>query len=1113
MFPYKLSLQACFFCIAMLWALAALADGQPPVHAELMGLGRLQMTTQPEVAGGGTIVFQCENAAYADRLLSKLRADMTWDSLTGPKGILLPGDVPALAMADGSTLVIAERSNSVYLLTALTPSAAAQRLKKLRLTGKDTRFTPLKKHPPSLDYFDLRPLGMNFSPFNLVGQEVKGSYENRFTKAELVKAHDFWAPYGIDAHVLNGTTAFGFGGICDGPVSTYPLDYTIGLARAHGQGVNVHLGNGLAPWWMRNKFPTQITQLDPYAIPAYAPIGVSGGTWLSLTASDDAYAYVQAFTQHALDQVKQAAGDSLLCVRPLGGGRPGDEMGLHHYATEFMEYDEAGQQGFRRWLRDERKLTLADLGTRWHGDPARFQSWDQVTIPSEFEFFGGFGDKEQTMNLLTGWQWRPDRKAAEVEGWGEMDYAPGTEWTSVDLAPSMRQLLLYNNQPDDKTERIGKTAWFRKEFDATDFLNQHKGGEKYLVANTLGSQNDPVEVWLNGAYLGKIRPKVQFAGPIGMQVTALLRQGRNVLCLKVRAGIIYGPVFLTTEQPARYPNLGANRNARWVDLRDWIARRMAYSWEREALPIRRDLPDIPMMLPPGGTNLSNYFREFKQVAGLNELHDTGAFAGSYGSAIYAGLGFVDGIYMTSEEGGTMADEFAQSRQLAWMLFEGFGHHNWIYNAQSYVGFEQQTGWFSKNKRLLSLMGKALRKKPAIAILQTTKSTLYFPYSDAAISWDMGRGALQAAHFSNVYVTESEVESGAVNDFPVLFDANTTIMSDELISAIERYVRAGGTFIALHGTGRSTLTEADTWPISRLTGFKVVGERQNAMITIDKDNPLLKRLAGQKFGGSGMVINWMGTDHAKDPLPVAMQSTEADCVPLARWEDGSIAAGMRRLGKGRVITLGSSFWASKTDLSGNGYGQQGSVELNFFNDIFAGLGVVKDIDCTSEDVWARRMETKNGLQEWMLLWNGGREAVANLELTFPLNHQPSRVLDIVSGQPVKFTYRNGIVHVEKFTMARNETRVFGVDRPLPLAVPEHWLAVKAHYEGRVTPPTVKPFTPPTPDTVVLEKFRFRQIDDATKATTTWATEPLSAPAWQEVGYGFWDEMGYPALGNG
>ena len=69
-------------------------------------------------------------------------------------------------------------------------------------------------------------------------------------------------------------------------------------------------------------------------------------------------------------------------------------------------------------------------------------------------------------------------------------------------------------------------------------------------------QNQPVEVFFNEAYLGPIRPKTVHDGPIGLRATSLVRPGRNVVCLKVKGGLIRGPVFLTTEEPRRYPYPG-----------------------------------------------------------------------------------------------------------------------------------------------------------------------------------------------------------------------------------------------------------------------------------------------------------------------------------------------------------------------------------------------------------------------------------------------------------------------------------------------------------------------------------------------------------------------------
>jgi len=129
-----------------------------------------------------------------------------------------------------------------------------------------------------------------------------------------------------------------------------------------------------------------------------------------------------------------------------------------------------------------------------------------VTIPAFFSFFGGFGETD-TLNLLTGWKWRPDRDVARDEGWFSPDYAPGAEWVTVDLPPSQQQTFL-------QTHDHPQAAWLRQEFDPTDYLAKHHGQEVYLVCNTYS--RDPVEVYLNNDDLGQIKSKAHY-GPIGMK--------------------------------------------------------------------------------------------------------------------------------------------------------------------------------------------------------------------------------------------------------------------------------------------------------------------------------------------------------------------------------------------------------------------------------------------------------------------------------------------------------------------------------------------------------------------------------------------------------------------
>ncbi|PIU92077.1 MAG: hypothetical protein COZ06_38750 [Armatimonadetes bacterium CG_4_10_14_3_um_filter_66_18] len=1091
--------------LSVLQVLAVLPVLAAPLTSELSGYGRLALSVESGAAGSGVATFTCQDAQHADRLLSKLRADFAWDKLSEVRAITLPGGAPALAVGARGVLVFARRDKAVYVLSAPTADAA-QPLLARRGLAKAT-FLPQKPHPLSLDFFDLRPVSMYYLGMNVRDME-KGW--KRYDREPLGRTADFWAKsgYGYSRFL----PYFGSDELADGAGHTFPMEYCVKLAVARGQIVMNHFGLHWAPWWMRNRFPRDIIQWDPNAISGWNPLEAMAGTYLSQFASDQAFAYSQRFAAQALDRLHATAGDNLGCIRAVGGGHPGDEMGLHHLSTEFMDYGEAGQAAFRQWLRDTRKLDLPALSQRWYGDANHLKSWDDVTLPSNYEFFGAFGDN--SLDLRQGWLWRPDRQTAEEEGWQKPDYAPGDEWTPTDLAPSMKQLFLFGSTRD-KELREGKStvAWFRKEFDPSAWLAKNRGRRVYVVAQVGDSQTQPVGVFLNDAYLGPIKPKTVWCGPIAFDATALVKPGRNVLCLKVQDGIIRGPVFLTTEQPKRYPYLGPQGNARWIDLRDWEAEKLARGWKREARFVREKDPDTPFMFVPGGSKeFWDHFLELKTELGISSLHHTGG--GSSYMPWWSGLGYVWGAYGTSEEGGTSWAAPTLSRELAWMLLDAQGHHNYYYDAWDYVRIEEKTQWFSKNARLLDLLGKSTWEKPPVAVLRAARTDNYFPYSAFADDWDLGRSSLQAAHYQNVYVTEAELRAGLADDYPVVFDSGSLVLGDEALAALERYVRAGGTFVAVNVTGRHTPLEADAWPIQKLTGFQVLGERENMHVTVLPDNPLLKHLAGMTFDGNGIAVNWMGVNHLADGA-VALGPQEGDGTVLARWEDGTAAVGMRRLGKGRVIVLGSSFWRSMSDRAGNGISLNGSVQTTFFGDLFAGLGIRRQADVDSEDVWVRRLVTKNGLEDWVMAYNAGRGAVKGRTLSFPAATKPAAVRGVETGKPVPFTWAEGAVRVPDIDLDLNAVKVFAIARRGLLGAVEHWFSEKRHYETRpVVAKSAESRTPlPAPTSVLLNAFRFRPADAGAKTDLAWLSEPVDGAAWKDLGYGFWDELGYPAKGVG
>lgn len=97
------------------------------------------------------------------------------------------------------------------------------------------------------------------------------------------------------------------------------------------------------------------------------------------------------------------------------------------------------------------------------------------------------------------------------------------------------------------------------------------------------------------------------------------------------------------------------------------------------------------------------------------------------------------------------------------------------------------------------------------------------------------------------------------------------------------------------------------------------------------------------------------------------------------------------------------------------------------------------------------------------------------------------------------------------------RIFAVDSDDVLAAVEHWFGEKRRFESRAVAPLAPERLPSPPATaIVMDAFRFRQLPSSAEPASlesSWLSESTAGPAWHDVGYGFWDEMGLAARGLG
>ena len=248
------------------------ADDKGP--QALQGYGRVSLDV-PD-AGAGPAVFRCEDDTAADRLLSKLLADFAWDPLTGPQPQMLADGVSAWKVEPHGFLLFARQGPKVFALSGESPEDLDRHRNRLGLDLQRAQFKAQRRHPLSLDFFDLRVVSMYYLPLNVLDL-AKGL--QRYDAEPLRQTSNFWRVSGYGHSFFR--PYFGLDELADGAEHFFPHQWMVRQAVADDSVVMSHLGQYAAPWWMRNRFPRDIVQWDPYAISGWNGLAAMADTHLS----------------------------------------------------------------------------------------------------------------------------------------------------------------------------------------------------------------------------------------------------------------------------------------------------------------------------------------------------------------------------------------------------------------------------------------------------------------------------------------------------------------------------------------------------------------------------------------------------------------------------------------------------------------------------------------------------------------------------------------------------------------------------------------------------------------------------------------------------------------
>lgn len=984
----------CYFALIVLLAFST-APLRAAEATDLRGYGKVSADFTANRA-----VFECESAAKADILLGKLLADLFWDAGGDATESRLDVDGVAVkvhAWAPYGVLTIARIGTQVVAVGEANEQALRTQLLKSRdFLARKPVFSPEKPYPRYLDHYDLRSFkaytGAMKSGSNL-GLQSHWAFLKKFGLGgiafqSLALVHQYAAP---------------------GVINFVQSDYEMREADEQGGVAAIGLGcGGEVPLWIYNRMPEGMMRPSPTTLlggwTGTGYVGAHYESWWLPPERRESGALL--FTREAMERYRD---NPALSAWHLYTGAPGAEFGFHARTGEFWDYSPVGVAAFRAWLRDVRKFDLAALGQRWYGDPRHFSRWDQVELPDANGFFGGVD--ETSIRLTDGWQW-----ASARDGIADPPPAGDPAWIPVAMPPSQQQVMLPWGE-----------AFYRIEFDGREWIRHPR---VWLACNALVRSNNPTVIWLNNTKVASV-PTGE-SEPVSVSLAGRLKPGRNTLVVRVprsgnetgganevREGRIFGPVFLTAREPKSYPYLGEQANARTVDLRLWQAAGLASS-HRAMLDMALAIdPDHPFNLSGSVVQWPALMTELAEDYGATLQH-TGR--SSWYHPWWAGLGLIGGFYGTSEEAGT-DKATGLTRELGWMLLDGDSNHNLYRDIEDYQLEEQKSGWFTKNQRAIQCFGKYLRAMPQIAILHPGRSLILD--SMDWIKWDLGLGDLQAIHFDNAYATETELLKGMADVCPVLIDSGTEIMDDDVAAALQRYVERGGTFVALHHTGRHSNIRQDAQPLARLTGLEAAPHTEGKLSFV-AGPPILKAWAGRTFTGSGYSLTPTKSDLiAPGEAPVA----------IATWSDGGVAIAERRIRKGRVIQIASPFWRD-----------HGEIQREFLEQLLKDLGVVRNADASSAAVWTRKATTKNGLQDWLLTFNNS-DAKQKADVRLAVAERPAEVWDILSRKPVNGTYANGFVTIPNVEYEPLGVRIFAVKRAdLGNALP-FWWGEKTRYWRR------------------------------------------------------------------
>jgi hypothetical protein len=1013
-----------------------------PAGQTLRGYGRVSVTSASYAGADDTaaisVTFSCQNADKASTLAGKFLADLTLSDGVSEASIKTEGrSIPCVATPSGA-LAVSLQGASVRIIASASREHL-QRFLSAHPRIADGAITSAA-YPRYLDRFDRYGWGCyGMGGFNnyhdwMTRVDGKRTFKDPTEDVRFMIEHDFrfepWLdPVGFDTS--------------DGLQKNSEHEWMIKMLTDAGKpfSFRVYGAAGGADWTAR-RFPEYIEQPAPFLMSGWHGAQLHHKAQPHLTWFDeDIHRYMAVKT---MDMMKPYAGHPL----NMGWMHPHGELSHDEWYDRHDDYSPTAHRNWQAYLQAQ-GLSLADVSRMFGRADQPFAAWDQVPVP-EFATFAGLNGR--ILSLAGTWWWRRGRGSSKKED----DRFPGLEqaWHTQPIDANWKATTLPGGDHlfDVLPKNLGWFAvtWFRRTFTLTHSETRNPKAPIYLYWFPIN--HGRVHTGEHGRFHG-VFINGQKAGGIGtwgaLDVTRLLKPGDNEIAVQLFGHVWNGRIFLSTEPPAAYPYLGGDRNRLFLLWQDWHIEAKYKGWVDILDGMRQVAPDrsIKYMAPI----------KFRADRWLKLARDWGGFGHFTGEGVwyfpwYKRYGFLYDVPGSSEPGSPYGSLDTMFNGFRRTFLAGLNGHDPVFLAQTYTRPQEMRQWWIDHKPVLRRMGKYdidPTTAPQVLLYRSTHGTIRLyspaPYPEVGESarkiqngwdWDLGRGTLQTLGHSYLYLDDGGLADGKMVGYPLMIDCGNEVMPEASVEALVEWVRAGGTYVTLPFSGRSSVLEPDTWPISRLTGCKVAKLRKpgRGKITIKPDQTILKAMAGRAFPDAGVSMNYIGTNENK--LSTELQPDE-DCEVLATFENGAPAMVRRKLGAGQVIAMGTAFWRQCEDRMGIWWPE--SLETEFMADLLDGLGFGRPV-CTTDDrlVWSQPYRSNNGLNAVTCLvsWHDDRDVSVALKLRIP--RKPTRLTSYgVDGiRQLDFDWQDGVA-TATVPMPAKEVKVITAAVHDPRSAIMHW----------------------------------------------------------------------------